>query len=391
MCFGGEKNLRKWHNSVVVPVEAGVDASLTPINEFHYVGNSLTDSYFAMWKLSDDWDLLGQLSLTQKYNDTNLASYAFGDISASPYWRVQCNMDSMSHSGKGILGIRIDGSRDIKISNLKISNLYEYTPIGSTACGEYDAAMTDGGGGHFRQRLPQQRGFSGNNIQGIAISSSQGVVFENDMILNNFHNDFSKIYGISVWTANTIMIHDSAQFLISNFYSGKNLKFGTFSYDDLPNSAPETCAFRYEGDDTSDYAEYFVSEVKFPKNKPDTQIVLSCAMFGHTYCLGYDDKQTMWGTYLGDNSELCNDKASISDAGFSYSTRSLNNDNKGLDGGFVSGMNGVTREIILIVATGVLLAFSLLYFCCNSKQSQNKMVQINSDGTIAIESYYGSI
>ena len=43
----------------------------------------------------------------------------------------------MGHSGKGLLGLRLDGVTDVTLDNVIIENLHQYTPLGSYACGNY--------------------------------------------------------------------------------------------------------------------------------------------------------------------------------------------------------------------------------------------------------------
>ena len=42
-----------------------------------------------------------------------------------PVFNFGCNHDVMIHSGKGLLGLRVDAVYDVEISNIFIYNLYE--------------------------------------------------------------------------------------------------------------------------------------------------------------------------------------------------------------------------------------------------------------------------
>ena len=92
--------------------------------------------------------------------------------------QLGCNNDAMLQSGKGVMGVRVDGVRGAKLANLDIYNLVSETAPGSAACGEYTSFEPNPGplgGGHMAQRQPMQVGFSGNSVQGVALNAADAV------------------------------------------------------------------------------------------------------------------------------------------------------------------------------------------------------------------------
>ena len=67
---------------------------------------------------------------------------------------IGCNSDVMTHSGKGISGIRIDGVSNVLLKNVKIYDLHDLTELGMDVCGSYDnLKFGDKIGGHGKQTL----------------------------------------------------------------------------------------------------------------------------------------------------------------------------------------------------------------------------------------------
>ena len=104
-------------------------------------------------------------------NDGEIAQWMVGvrDSISSDTYQIKCNADVMTHSGKGIMGIRLDGVSSFSLENIEIFNMYDYTELGSEICGDYDGSKLSNG-----RFLPMQSGFSGNMIHGIHALNSDG-------------------------------------------------------------------------------------------------------------------------------------------------------------------------------------------------------------------------
>ena len=277
---------------------------LTENVDFEYSGNVLTDAYLALDTFSSDWDITGFLKMvSDKVHGDLLEELVMGtydDITDYTGWRFGCNQDIMGHSGKGLIGLRIDGTKNVQLSNIKVENLHDYSILGTLACGEYEGHTDFGEGGHLKQATPMQTGYSGNNVQGIAISSSE-LTMANNIEINNVESDYGDSYGISFWTANDVKFSDSTSVSINKILSGTNLNKDTseLDYTSRPNRSPEACAIRLEIDDTN---KLYQSTIYY-----DAEKSIICNVNGHETCMGNDETygETMYGNYYNSDSKQC--------------------------------------------------------------------------------------
>ena len=287
----------------------------TSYKNFDYIGSSLSDSIIALTYFSDDWDYLGLEKITDSFlgwvqGETKITQMLFA-----------CNKDIMHHAGKGLLGLRIDGSVNVELSNIYIYNLYEETPLGSTFCGKYSKAGEDlhgtGGGGHLRQVSPMQIGFSGNNLNGISIVGSKHIQFKNEIFLYNLNNKYSEGHGISIWPNSEITILSNTNVIVSDLNVGygltqNDIDFHELSWDSRPNRIPESCAIRLENKEEDDSDTLIKSKIFNQENGENIKL-LSCNVNGHVTCLG--DKNygfSMFGDYQKNNDQCINQHFTIS-------------------------------------------------------------------------------
>merc|ERR1712154_756671 len=94
----------------------------------------------------------------------------------SNYYYISTNVDGMAHSGKGIVGLRMTNSENVKFAgDIIVENLYDLTPEG------YDEKLYDIQGlKHATIRRiglgAYQSGFSMNQIMGISADKSDITV-----------------------------------------------------------------------------------------------------------------------------------------------------------------------------------------------------------------------
>ena len=318
--LGNDENLYKYYNILLNNYENGLteddDDYDDSWKDFEYIGNVLTNSYAAMYELSESWEYNGLLTMEPSFynwvfdkidSDDDIQKLNFG-----------CNADVMQHSGKGLLGLRMDAVYDVSISNVYVYNLYSKTSLGATFCGEYDgnALGSDdapGSGGHFRQVTPQQSGFSGNMIQGVSITGSYDIEFSNDIIISNFRSDYGEIFGFSIWPNTNVNIKQGSNMIISNFISGIELTDDIIEEYDMtwesrPNRLPESCGIRVENKDPNDYSASTMSNSNLTfENGVDSSYVITCDMTGYEYCVGDElNGYTLYGDYY-EKSNMCND------------------------------------------------------------------------------------
>ena len=388
--FGSMDNLMQFVNTVNNSTKNNNNNNNNSTNDmfsqFKYVGSAMTDGYIALGHLTDNWDYLGGTTLqsaktTDKdwRNDmNNLYLWATGEHSASSQWKFGCNQDIMFHSGKGIVGLRIEATDTAILNDIRITNLHQVTPLGSNVCTKF---FNSDGTGYSGQTYPMQRGFSGNNLQGISICSSVNVYIDGSVYLSNFVNDYSETSGISVWTGNDVTISSTSNILISNIYSGIKLydddddndnDVKLLTYNDLPNRSPESCGFRIETDvDTNilyDSTITFLNENDNANNGEYNVIV--CNVNGFEMCLGDNDYygETMYGKYY----TKCSDSDSSSGSSGSSSLLGWSNTS-----GYII-INDTERMILLIIVLMIVVAclfgVPLTKFLNNKKNKNDEQI-----------------
>ena len=293
-----------------------------------YYGSLMTDACLALSKLeNNNWPLLQ----AQLLIDDIMLDWVFeGDKSEDEvdfsYITVGCNTDAMIHSGKGINGLRIDGVDGVLISNVEVYDITEQTPLGKEVCGSYDEWEGDSagfGGGHFRQAMPMQTGFSGTMLQGININAAQNVVIK-DVSLTELESHNGPVFGISIWPA--VDVTFEGKFELSNFNAGTKVENGRFSYDDRPNIAPEVCGVRM-------YESYTRNGVTYYAQVTDnTDKITVSTLNGHVKCLGDDTTATHFGIEENnnDNDDVNNEEANVIENGHLVNGMNTMNTNKNM-------------------------------------------------------------
>ena len=330
LCFLGfdKDRVNDYYTAILNFYENGIEDN--SYKYYDYIGSSLADSIIAITYFSDDWSYLGLETMTDSF---------LGWVQGENYLtRMQfaCNKDIMHHAGKGLLGLRIDGSEDIELNNIYVYNLYEETPLGSLFCGEYSMAGEDlhgtGGGAHLRQVSPMQTGFSGNNLNGISIVGSKNIRFKNEIFVYNLNNKYGEGHGISIWPNAEIILLSDTNVIVSDLNMGTGLTQDdidsyNLSWTSRPNRIPESCAIRVENkaDDTS--GTLVESTITNEENGENIEL-LSCNINGYVACLGDEDLgYSMFGDYETDNDLCINEYFSVSQYLTSDDLSSIKNTN----------------------------------------------------------------
>jgi len=300
-----KSKIRSMANVFNAPFEANllfnIDFDDLPVDvkdaeDLRYQGNPLYDFFFGLYYLSDNWDYLGLMSM-----GTDFENWIFGDDDFSFTHVIdeyRCNSDSMGHPNKGLVGLRFDGVMNATINNVKISNLFEDSNLGSDLCGEYDTMFQT-------QRIPFQIGYSGNIAQGMSLDYT--TAFVNDITIDNIESSTGLTTGISLWYGSIVKFSGDLQ--ISNIKAGAKVETGTLTYDSSPNRAPEACAIR-------------VPDLMYPQQQlaqkitldTDLNVAIQCVS-GHIGCNG-EDVQTDVGEYSecsSDTTELFGSRISSKD------------------------------------------------------------------------------
>jgi hypothetical protein len=149
-----------------------------------YDGNVLSDAQMFLGKFAADMSHKGTLSV-----DTSCVQWAEGatDMQTMMTGRnFLCNGDSMFHTNKGVLGVKIDGINRFGIRNMIIRGVGNSGIWGSTACGEYVVSHPKSG---------SQQGFSGRDARGLGISSCHNG-YIHDTIIRDVCSMYGHCYGV---------------------------------------------------------------------------------------------------------------------------------------------------------------------------------------------------
>ena len=427
--FGGDSNLEKYYDILLKNYENGLTKDDDDYDDswknFKYVGNVLTDSYITMYYFSESWDYTGLLLINDQFY-----GWIFDDIDHDddnyPMFNFGCNGDVMQHSGKGLLGLRMDAVYDVEISNIYVYNLFEHTPLGNTFCGEYDgnsgygiygqdggdyedegeeeeeeeslsSLTAPGSGGHFRQVIPIQRGFSGNNVQAISIVGAYDIRFSNDIMISNLESYYGEIFGFSVWPASDVTISQGSNMIVSQFESGIKLsddiidEYG-LTYESRPNRLPESCGIRVENKDPDiDYSAVSMDDGKITfENGIDSSNVITCDMNGKTFCIGDETNgNTLYGDYYN-TSNICNDVLiNFDDDDFLKQLIVNNNKNSKNNVNFVAISDGYDGDENMVVM--FIIVIIVVFFYTYLKQQRKMTTTQISMPQKKITARYGSI
>jgi len=234
---------------------------------------------------------LGRTQLSDDFTAWVYGTKQLSDVAQ----KYRCNFDSMNHTPKGVLGLRIDGVNNVVINNLKIENLMEASEVGTTLCGEYNVQTPS------VQRLPFQIGYSGNMMQGVSIDYS--TVTMQDVSIKNLESKTGMSVGISLWYGTEITMKNKIE--IQSLIAGSDVEKNTFARKDRPNHAPEVCGIRVIDLLNDDETEQIIHL------EESCEINIECVE-GHVDCDGSDEnyatlnkKMSFMQCQKNDNKKKC--------------------------------------------------------------------------------------
>ena len=85
----------------------------------------------------------------------------------------KCDSDIQSHAANGAIGVRIDGTKQFALRNVRVDGVRNHGERGSDACGEYEAINFAKG---FGVDKDIQLGYTGDNVHGVLIDYAEGVL-----------------------------------------------------------------------------------------------------------------------------------------------------------------------------------------------------------------------
>lgn len=197
-----------------------------------YKSNVLSDAQTFLGKYVSSLVHKGTLSV-----DSNFVKWAEGEINMETLMKDRvflCNGDSMFHTNKGVLGLKVDGINRFGIRNMIVRGIANSGHWGSTSCGEYVISHPKSG---------SQQGFSGRDTRAIGISSCHNGHIH-DTIIRDVCSMYGHCYGVH-------FMNESSQIqmknvVVSDMRSGCETKMMLMELRNdptvalLPNGIPRT-------------------------------------------------------------------------------------------------------------------------------------------------------
>jgi len=171
-----------------------------------------------------------------------------------------------------------------------VHNLFDFTPLGEDdicISASNQGGDPDNEGKILKeigsQQTPYQVGFSMNQISGISIESSNIKCNENvDFSVKNLKSSTGRVLGMTAWHGSKVQFDAHSTVTINDLFAGNDVEAGSLQYYEIPNHAPEACAFGvYDGKITSPVIDLVDSLDDFY----NTKVSVFC-VHGHLGCWG---------------------------------------------------------------------------------------------------------
>ena len=187
-----------------------IESSTNKVNKT-YVENVLAECQLFLAKYGDP-ELLCRSNLPTakgliEWKETGID---INTINQKYNYKYVCNGDSMHHVNKGIFGIKIDGGNNVKLKNIKIEDIKNYSVLGSNICGEYYKS--------HKKQSNTSIGYTGCHNRGISISASFNVSIEN-ININDLYSSNGNCIGIDIF--------NTSEYCNLDYVNLSNIKTGT--------------------------------------------------------------------------------------------------------------------------------------------------------------------
>eukprot|EP00485_Elphidium_margaritaceum_P000739 CAMPEP_0202687368 /NCGR_PEP_ID=MMETSP1385-20130828/3059_1 /ASSEMBLY_ACC=CAM_ASM_000861 /TAXON_ID=933848 /ORGANISM="Elphidium margaritaceum" /LENGTH=688 /DNA_ID=CAMNT_0049342149 /DNA_START=102 /DNA_END=2168 /DNA_ORIENTATION=- len=164
-------------------------------DDIKYYGNPLSDAQIALGIFSapftSNWGLQAEADSSRGKE----AFYRWATDSKSDGLpkcaRFACNADSMFHLNKGVIGIRLDGIENVVVRNVKVKELSNESPLGSSACGSYDGPFDGGQPSGLRRE-----GYMGADVRGISIINGGTTEFYGQCSVESVRSWYGDVIGV---------------------------------------------------------------------------------------------------------------------------------------------------------------------------------------------------
>ena len=115
----------------------------------------------------------------------------------------------------------MDGTDSVVFNGLEISNVHEYSELGSDVCGRYWDGNFNGftGGGNTLQNAPYLYGYTGNRAHGIFGDFAE-YQFSGDVEISDLYCDTGLVRGIGMYRESELTFAADSTLTISGLSAG---------------------------------------------------------------------------------------------------------------------------------------------------------------------------
>ncbi len=174
-----------------------------------YRGNALADAQIALMAAAatlstEEQAVFGTLHGTDKIVEWATGQTTLEQLVGSDEYHYERNGDTMFHVNKGVIGLRIDGAKQVCLRNVRIENTVNTGARGNVAAlpgesSDVEASYTGhDDGGHPGQGL--QYGYMGADTRGISIAASTAV-FVDRVRVDGVHSEWGYARGIDIFNS----------------------------------------------------------------------------------------------------------------------------------------------------------------------------------------------
>eukprot|EP01083_Nonionella_stella_P274962 933744_1 len=197
------------------------------LNDISYIGNTLSDAQIALQEFADYVTVSGLDFRFGTNIATQLIDWAKGIADfESECVDFVCNAGIVFTTGRGILGMRIDGIDDVTIKDVTVFDLTNLTPLGSYACGNY---MGPNDGGHPLSNALNNEGFMGSDVRGMAFIRGNAKIFGDNNEISDLKSYFGDVTAIDIFYNAMVDFASDSEIEISDLQSGYKLTRNTLS------------------------------------------------------------------------------------------------------------------------------------------------------------------
>ena len=142
-----------------------------------------------------------------------------------------CGTDIQLHSSKGAIGLRVDGTQNLKVSNVHVHDIYNWADLGSEQwCGPYPGPTVG------NEDIDIQYGYTGSRSHGVVVDYVQGIL-ENVQI-ENIESWHGEANGMTVYKGCDIGL---SNILVDAVHAGTRLQEEEVLELNSPNLTPRAC------------------------------------------------------------------------------------------------------------------------------------------------------